>query len=186
VPDTTWLEVAVKQRLEAGGRGPLEATLSQGHALSYRGVVSVGAKENDVPVAPKYPATAQLPLSLEEFYRGFTFHGPRLQGIVSIEAVGEDGVVGLVKGCRPADWIKDPKRSEWTVDPLIVDASFQLAGYWAWVKHQRAGFPSGWGGCAARSFRRGADSLHGVLRRRRGRPLHRHRCGRTSARSSPG
>ena len=46
-----------------------------------------------------------------------------------------------MKGCRPADWVKEPLRSEWTVDPLIIDASFQLAGYWAWVKHQRAGFP---------------------------------------------
>ena len=46
-----------------------------------------------------------------------------------------------MKGCRPADWIKEPLRNEWTIDPLILDASFQLAGYWAWVKHQRAGFP---------------------------------------------
>ena len=145
VPDTTWLEVELKQKATAGGAAPLEATLSQGHAPSYRGVVALGASREGAPLAKSYPSTRELPLSLKDFYGSFTFHGPRLQGITSIEALGEDGVVGTVKGCRPTDWIKDPKRTEWTVDPLVVDASFQLAGYWAWVKHQRAGFPVGLG-----------------------------------------
>ncbi len=145
VPDTTWLEVAVKQKATAQGAAPLEATLSQGHAPSYRGVISLGASKDGAPALKSYAPTRELPLSLKDFYGGFTFHGPRLQGITSIEALGEDGVAGTVKGCRPTDWIKDPKRAEWTIDPLVVDASFQLAGYWAWVKHQRAGFPVGLG-----------------------------------------
>lgn len=145
VPDTTWLEVAVKQQVLADGPGSLEATLSQGHTPSYHGVVTLGGSAADAPAVRRFAPTTQLPLSLKDFYGRFTFHGPRLQGITAIEALGEDGVVGLVKGCRPADWIKDPKRAEWAVDPLVVDASFQLAGYWAWVKHQRAGFPVGLG-----------------------------------------
>lgn len=141
VPDTTWLEVAVKQPVRAAAAGALEVTLSQGHAVAYTGQVKVGAPTGPLPAVKSFTATPSLPLSLKDFYSRFTFHGPRLQGIVSIDALGEDGVSGQVKGCRPADWIKDPLRSEWTVDPLIIDASFQLAGYWAWVKHQRAGFP---------------------------------------------
>ena len=140
VPDTTWLEVAVSQRVRDGQGGALEVKLSQGHALSYQGVVTVGADASSAPAVKSFPATP-LPMALKDFYSGFTFHGPRLQGITSIEAVGDDGVVGWVKGCRPSDWVKEPLRGEWTVDPLIIDASFQLAGYWAWVKHQRAGFP---------------------------------------------
>lgn len=145
VPDTTWLEVAVSQRLRDGQGGALDVKLSQGHALSYQGVVTVGADASATPAVKSFAPTSQLPLSLKDFYSGFTFHGPRLQGITSIEALGEDGVVGWVKGCRPADWVKEPLRSEWTVDPLIIDASFQLAGYWAWVTQQRAGFPVGLG-----------------------------------------
>jgi hypothetical protein len=30
-------------------------------------------------------------MSLEDFYKGFTFHGPRLQGITRIDALAEDG-----------------------------------------------------------------------------------------------
>lgn len=144
VPDTTWLEVTATQRVRGGQGGALDVKLSQGHALSYQGVVTVGADASNVPAVKAFASTP-LPMSLKDFYSGFTFHGPRLQGITSIEAVGDDGVVGWVKGCRPADWVKEPLRSEWTVDPLILDASFQLAGYWAWVKHQRAGFPVGLG-----------------------------------------
>jgi acyl transferase domain-containing protein/7-keto-8-aminopelargonate synthetase-like enzyme len=145
VPDTTWLEASVTQRLRDGQGGALEVTLSQGHAPSYQGVVTVGADAASAPAAKAFAPTPTLPLSLKDFYSGFTFHGPRLQGITSIEALGDDGVVGWVKGCRPADWVKEPPRAEWAVDPLIIDASFQLAGYWAWVKHQRAGFPVGIG-----------------------------------------
>ncbi|MFT3840497.1 MAG: aminotransferase class I/II-fold pyridoxal phosphate-dependent enzyme [Myxococcaceae bacterium] len=136
VPDTTWLDVAV--RAVAGGQ---EVTLSQGAALSYRGTVKAGGAP--APQFKQLAPTPALPLSLREFYDGFTFHGPRLQGIQSIEALAEDGVSGWVKGCRPSDWIKDSKRDAWSVDPLIIDSSFQLAGYWAWTKQQRAGFPLG-------------------------------------------
>jgi 8-amino-7-oxononanoate synthase len=131
VPDTTWLEVQVK----ASG----EVTLSNGEAVSYRGTVT--PPQALLPVKPIAPSA--LPLPLEQFYSGITFHGPRLQGITAIEGLSDEGIVGWVKGCQPADWIKDPLRSTWAVDPLIVDSSFQLAGYWAWVKEQRAGFPVG-------------------------------------------
>ncbi|MFZ5445149.1 MAG: aminotransferase class I/II-fold pyridoxal phosphate-dependent enzyme [Myxococcota bacterium] len=141
VPDTIWLEASVKQALRGGKAHALDVSLSQGRATSYTGTVTVGADSAVVPAVKSFAATPTLPLSLKDFYGGFTFHGPRLQGIVSIDALGDDGVVGHVKGCRPADWIKEPLRNEWTVDPLVLDASFQLAGYWAWVKQQRAGFP---------------------------------------------
>ncbi len=143
VPDTTWLETTVKQAHRGGAAGALTVTLSQGRALSYSGTVSVGADTSVAPTPRKLAPTPTLPLSLKDFYSGFTFHGPRLQGITRIDALADDGVVGWVKGCRPTDWIKEPLRKEWTVDPLVLDASFQLAGYWAWVKHQRAGFPVG-------------------------------------------
>ncbi len=144
VPDTIWLEATVKQSKRpstALGMNGLAVTLSQGRAASYSGTVTIGADKSVVPSVKAFAATPTLPLSLKDFYAGFTFHGPRLQGVTAIEALGEDGVVGWVKGCRPSDWIKEPLRNEWSIDPLILDASFQLAGYWAWVKHQRAGFP---------------------------------------------
>ncbi|MBX7098430.1 MAG: aminotransferase class I/II-fold pyridoxal phosphate-dependent enzyme [Myxococcaceae bacterium] len=136
VPDTTWLTVDV-----AGAGSRREVKLSQGNALSYQGVVSL--EGGAAPVIPSLGAPVAQSLTLKEFYQGYTFHGPRLQGVVSIDALSENGVSGQVRGCAPSDWVKEPKRSAWTVDPLLLDSSFQLAGYWAWVRHQRAGFPLG-------------------------------------------
>ncbi len=140
VPDTIWLEAVVKQR---GSDNAIELKLLQGNAVSYEGALDVLATPPALAAPPVIKASGPLPLPLTAFYQGFTFHGPRLQGIESIDAVDEQGIAGTVKTSRPADWIKEPLRDRWTIDPLVLDASFQLAGYWAWVKHQRAGFPLG-------------------------------------------
>lgn len=137
VPDTTWLTVDV-----AGSGTKREVTLLQGSAVAYRGVLELGA-QGKAPAIPSLGTTSPLSLTLREFYDAHTFHGPRLQGIVSIDAISDIGVSGTVKGNTPADWVKDPKRGSWALDPLLLDSSFQLAGYWAWVKQQRAGFPVG-------------------------------------------
>ncbi len=142
VPDTTWLEVEVNQNT---GSTPPSATLKleQGRALCYTANAVFGVKSTTQPKIAVFEATPQLPLSVESFYRQYTFHGPKLQGIERIEALHADGVVGWVKGCQPSDWIKEPLRSTWTIDPKVIDASFQLAGYWAWVTQGRSGFPVG-------------------------------------------
>jgi len=114
---------------------------------SYVGFATVGADvapalASAAPAAaPK--AYAQLPLALDEFYDGYTFHGPRLRAILEIEQVTPGGIVGWVKTSRPADWIREPRRTAWAVDPLALDGAFQLAAYWAWTQLQRAGFPIG-------------------------------------------
>ncbi len=80
-------------------------------------------------------------LSLREFYDHVTFHGPRLQGIQSIEAVGDTFVRGRVRGVRASDWMPETKRRDWAVDPLVLDSAMQLSGYVAWTRHGRAGTP---------------------------------------------
>ena len=84
-----------------------------------------------------------LPIDLATFYDKHTFHGPMLQGILQIERMTDLGIIGTVRPCAVADWIVGTDRKHWALDPLVVDSSFQLAGYWAWVHHQRAGFPVG-------------------------------------------
>jgi acyl transferase domain-containing protein/7-keto-8-aminopelargonate synthetase-like enzyme len=144
VPDTTWLDVSVTEQVRDGKVGPASVSLSQNGARSYAGTVTLGA-HGDAPAIQNLTSSGPLPMTLEDFYKGFTFHGPRLQGITRIDTLAENGVVGWVKGSTPADWVKEPLRRTWAVDPLIIDASFQLAGYWAWTKLQRAGFPVGVG-----------------------------------------
>jgi 3-oxoacyl-(acyl-carrier-protein) synthase len=71
-----------------------------------------------------------LELSLEEFYRSRTFHGPRLQGVERVLRLWPRGVEGLVRTSSPSGLSPGDSRPEWHVDPLAVDAAFQLAIYW--------------------------------------------------------
>ncbi|MCA1825586.1 MAG: aminotransferase class I/II-fold pyridoxal phosphate-dependent enzyme [Myxococcales bacterium] len=103
----------------------------------------VGTALGSVGPAPAASTRADLPMSLDEFYSGYTFHGPRMRGILAIEQITPQGIVGTVRTSTPKDWIRDPSRGEWTVDPLALDGAFQLAAYWAWAHLQRAGFPIG-------------------------------------------
>ena len=88
-------------------------------------------------------------LSLTDFYRGITFHGPLLRGIHAIEGSKGEGRAGFVRGRvrtgRPGDWIPGEARSAWTLDPLALDSLLQLSAWLAWTRFGRAGTPSGLG-----------------------------------------
>ncbi|MCB9506694.1 MAG: aminotransferase class I/II-fold pyridoxal phosphate-dependent enzyme [Myxococcales bacterium] len=80
-------------------------------------------------------------MSVDEFYRDATFHGPLLRGIAAIDGVGEDFVRGRVTVGRPTDWIPASPESRWAIDPLALDSAFQLAAYVAYTRFGRAGTP---------------------------------------------
>ncbi|MEZ4264925.1 MAG: aminotransferase class I/II-fold pyridoxal phosphate-dependent enzyme [Myxococcota bacterium] len=112
-----------------------------------RDTLSYSAKVVSQPEIPstRTPREGGAPpsLTLQSFYSGITFHGPLLQGITSIETVGDDFIRGRVRTSRPADWIPASDREAWAIDPLTLDSALQLAGYVAWVRHGRAGTPVG-------------------------------------------
>ncbi|HZX96598.1 MAG TPA: SDR family NAD(P)-dependent oxidoreductase, partial [Myxococcales bacterium] len=150
VPDAVELTVSV------GGVEELEVSLSStpaggprafSRAPAYVGFASPGADVGpalgSALPAPAATGKPELPMTLDEFYGSFTFHGPRMRGIESIEQITPQGIVGWVRTSKPSDWIREPKRKAWAVDPLALDGAFQLAAYWAWSHLQRAGFPVG-------------------------------------------
>jgi hypothetical protein len=96
-------------------------------------VVDPGARVGGAPSA----------LSVEEFYRDITFHGPRFQGIVALDGVAEGFMHGRVRSGVPADFVPDTPRRAWVVDPLAVDSAMQLTAMVAWSRFGRAGTPIG-------------------------------------------
>jgi 8-amino-7-oxononanoate synthase len=117
----------------------------QADALAYRArvrLVALGAATAPRPLELAGPDEPP-PIELTTFYAQHTFHGPRLRGVLAIRRFSDAGISGLVKRSRPSDWIPGSERSGWALDPLVVDASFQLAGYWAFAKKRKAGFPIG-------------------------------------------
>lgn len=136
--------------LEASVQGD-KAELRQGdkRTLSYRATVAPLGAPLDAMVGTPTIAPARAggapptTLSLAQFYGGITFHGPLLQGITSIDRIGEDFVVGRVKTSRPGDWMRLTDQPAWAIDPLAFDSAMQLAAYVAYVRYGRAGTPVG-------------------------------------------
>src|SRR5207302_1057985 len=114
---------------------------------SYAGYVTAGGDPAPALAAarpaPQASAAPQLPIALGEFYASYTFHGPRMRAVQSIEQLSPTGIVGWVKTSVPGDLVRTPSREGWTIDPLALDGAFQLAAYWAWTQLGRAGVPVG-------------------------------------------
>ncbi len=119
---------------KAGQRGGKLRPAYRGHIVRSTGPMAELAA----------PTTAERPtLAVADFYAHHTFHGPLLQGIVRIDEIGESHVRGVVRTADPGQLVHDAQG--FAVDPLLIDASFQLAAYWAFVRHGRAGLPLGIG-----------------------------------------
>ncbi len=134
------VRVATPVTLEVrGSRAELRvATPEGGDALAYRARV---VPDDSAPVPPRSEGGDPSPIALADFYAGITFHGPLLQGLVDIEAIGATFARGTVHVGTPGAWSSADPRAAFTASPLAVDSAFQLAALVAWHRYQRAGTP---------------------------------------------
>jgi 8-amino-7-oxononanoate synthase len=134
--------VHADKRAAAPGVGEAKVEVRAGDSIAYRGVVRAGAVAPpaaiDLDGDPEAPA-----LDLDAFYRHHTFHGPMMRGIVRVERLTKNGAAGLVRTSKPRTWMPDTAREAWAIDPLVIDGSFQLAGYWSALHLERGGYPTG-------------------------------------------
>ncbi|HUJ60169.1 MAG TPA: aminotransferase class I/II-fold pyridoxal phosphate-dependent enzyme [Kofleriaceae bacterium] len=146
----TALELCDGVRLDAGpveldvrarGRGDdVEVELAAGGKLAYRARV-VRAAAAGLPALERPAVLEPAPLALDEFYARHTFHGPRLRGIATIDGLDATHIAGTVRAARPGEL--GERAGNFAIDPLVIDASFQLAAYFMHVRHRRAGLPLG-------------------------------------------
>jgi NAD(P)-dependent dehydrogenase (short-subunit alcohol dehydrogenase family) len=110
--------------------------------LHARAEIVLAAK---LPTAkPILPPASGQPLDEDKttLYDRYLFHGPALQGIERITAMGESGIAASVSPApAPSAWIAQPLRSSWFADPLVLDSSFQLVIVWGWEHHGAAALP---------------------------------------------
>ena len=84
-----------------------------------------------------------FPKSLAEVYADILFHGAELQGIRDIVGYSDRGMVArLAPAPPPSHWLKDPIRSRWVADPLVLDAAFQMVLIWSHQVNGTLGLPS--------------------------------------------
>jgi hypothetical protein len=73
------------------------------------------------------------PQNINDVYNNHRlFHGADLQGLISIRDYSELTISGIARSSpRPSAWMKQPIRTGWLSDPLVVDVAFQLMILWS-------------------------------------------------------
>lgn len=159
MPFAAALELALKT---SGATGLEDFKLISGVEVSGPTVISAKADKDrlvlSVDGAPKYLGRtlnehSDLPEisrpnghehqswhNLNDFYKEFSFHGPKMRGIVSVEHADRTGFVGLVKTKKPSSF--GGFGQSFSADPFMVDAGFQLVLYWLQNTLGFAAFPS--------------------------------------------
>jgi acyl transferase domain-containing protein/NAD(P)-dependent dehydrogenase (short-subunit alcohol dehydrogenase family)/acyl carrier protein/galactitol-specific phosphotransferase system IIB component len=69
--------------------------------------------------------------SMDEVYDKILFHGVALRGIKGIISCSSKGILARISSApSPVKWMKEPLRSKWIGDPLVLDSAFQMAIIW--------------------------------------------------------
>lgn len=149
-PETVAVLVGKATRGEGLFRVPVElrGTAAGGKTVAHtRGEVVLA----DRPARPDRPTpdTTGFPpsiLSPRSVYHDVLFHGPDLQGLERIEALGPDGAVAVARTAPgPAQWVEQPPRQAWLTDPLAIDCAFQLLSLWCFEQAGAASLPTNLG-----------------------------------------
>jgi acyl transferase domain-containing protein len=112
--------------------------------------------EGTVVLADCYPPPEAAPaLTLRDertcrqagpnLYTDRMFHGPRFQGVVSLDRWGEDGISATMTTLPTGDLFAATPEPALLTDPQLLDAAGQVVGFWALEHHDRdsAFFPFG-------------------------------------------
>jgi NAD(P)-dependent dehydrogenase (short-subunit alcohol dehydrogenase family) len=112
--------------------------------LHYQADVTLQrAFEAAPPVEPlRLKGARPLPVTIEEAYRQWLFHGPRFEGIASVIALGDNGIAGRLRSSSPARLLDGESAGDWLIDPLIVDGALQLLILWARAQIDETPLPS--------------------------------------------
>jgi NAD(P)-dependent dehydrogenase (short-subunit alcohol dehydrogenase family)/acyl carrier protein len=81
--------------------------------------------------------------STREIYNQILFHGRALQGIRRVLSSTRRSMAASIEAAPlPAEWVDQPLRSRWIMDPLVLDCAFQMAILWCYDHEGMVSLPS--------------------------------------------
>ncbi len=83
-----------------------------------------------------------FPMTVQESYQKWLFHGPMLQGIREIQGVSKHGIQARLVPSSPHQCISGVSEGSWLIDPVIIDSGFQLVVIWARMHWDMTPLPS--------------------------------------------
>jgi NAD(P)-dependent dehydrogenase (short-subunit alcohol dehydrogenase family) len=127
----------------------LKLETGDGKELHYTGRAEVGTESKPVVDFEELELIKpeRLPFSVTEVYDNWLFHGPAFGGIQQVEAIGENGIVAVLKPSNPADLFSYEPKDHWLIDPVVVDSGFQLVIVWLRHYFDETPLPSRLGAC---------------------------------------
>ena len=114
--------------------------------LHARATVVLGDTQLDGPplAAPNGLASGSYAHSADEIYSQLLFHGSDFHAVRSVQGISDEGLIAeLNVAGKPSGWEKDPLRSDWATEPLVVDGVLQLGILWCWEKLGKPSLPNG-------------------------------------------
>ena len=71
-----------------------------------------------------------FPLTVQEAYRKWLFHGPAFQGISRIDGINDRGMVAVLRTSSCRECVNGNGDQKWLVDPVLFDSGLQLIILW--------------------------------------------------------
>jgi len=81
--------------------------------------------------------------SVADIYENILFHGSALRGIKEVLCMSDEIMAARISAApAPGQWIREPARSVWIADPLVLDCAFQMASLWCFEQKGLVSLPS--------------------------------------------
>lgn len=165
------LTVSVQSQKPGAHSGERELTLElrdvSRNILHARAQIVVG---DSMPERPALRETNGLASgsyghSAKDIYSQLLFHGSDFHAVESVSGISDKGLVANLKVAgKPARWEKNPLRSDWATEPLVVDGVLQLGILWCWDKLGKPSLPNGFASYRQFVRRFPKDSVRAALR----------------------
>jgi NAD(P)-dependent dehydrogenase (short-subunit alcohol dehydrogenase family)/acyl carrier protein len=111
--------------------------------IHYRGSAEYAAARPPNPPRLQLIDPRPFPLSVADAYEQWLFHGPKISGILAIDRMGSNGIVGRLKTSTPASLMQPGIPGHWIADPLITDSCLQLCLVWSRAVFDQTPLPAG-------------------------------------------
>jgi hypothetical protein len=138
------LQILTGSPVDRGDELEIPVELCQGRLRHAAASVMLG-NDYEIPGAPALKLSgSNYPKDIKEVYNEHRlFHGADLQGLISIGDYSDHGIAGIARSApRPSAWMKQPIRTGWLSDPLVMDTAFQLMILWSFESLGAACLPT--------------------------------------------
>jgi acyl transferase domain-containing protein/NAD(P)-dependent dehydrogenase (short-subunit alcohol dehydrogenase family) len=112
----------------------------------HSGATAILADQLESP--PPFNLSAHIGINgysktIHEIYKNILFHGVELQGIQEIIGYSSRSITARISSApSPVKWMKEPLRSRWIADPLVLDSACQMAILWCFEERGMVSLPS--------------------------------------------